>query len=110
MANQYINLYKNDPTAGQTDGSAISTDGTQLNPLEVSLDATTEESKKVKLAVRTESLYTASGDVTINDYNDTNDRWKFFFDRKRNFFRYADNFGREQYKFDFLCSSVKQQS
>ena len=77
MANQYINLYKNDPTAGQTDGSAISTDGTQLNPLEVSLDATTEESKKVKLAVRTESLYTASGDVTINDYNDTNDRWKF---------------------------------
>lgn len=77
MASEYLNLYMNNPTAGGTDGTAISTDGTQLNPLTVELDASESESKKVKLAVRCEAGYAASGDVTVTDYNDTNDRWKF---------------------------------
>ena len=77
MASEYINLYMNNPTADGTDGTAISTDGTQLSPLTVSLDASTNETKKVKLAVRTETGYVATGDVTVSDYGDTNDRWKF---------------------------------
>lgn len=76
MANAYINLYKNNPTAGGTDGTAISTDGTYTNPLTVSLNATINESKTVKLAVRTEAGYTTVGDTVISDVGDTNDRWK----------------------------------
>lgn len=76
MANAYINLYMNNPTAGGTDGTAISTDGTYTSPLTVSLDAAINESKTVKLAVRTEAGYTTSGDTVISDTGDTNDRWK----------------------------------
>lgn len=77
MASEYINIYMNNPTVGETDGTVVSTDGTQLNPLTVTLDATQNESKKIKLAVRTESGYAATDGATISDYNDTNDRWKF---------------------------------
>jgi len=76
MANAYINLYMNNPTAGGTDGTAISTDGTYTSPLTVSLDASINESKTIKLAVRTESGYTTTGNTTISDSGDTNDRWK----------------------------------
>jgi len=76
MANAYINLYMNNPTAGGTDGTAISTDGTYTSPLTVSLDAAINESKTVKLAVRTETGYTTTGSTTISDNGDTNDRWK----------------------------------
>lgn len=76
MANTYINLYKNNPTAGGTDGTAISTDGEYTSPLTVTLDASLAESKKVKLAIRTESGYQTTGDTTISDYGDTTDKWK----------------------------------
>ncbi len=76
MANTYINLYMNNPTAGGTDGTAISTDGTYTSPLTVSLDAAINESKTVKLAVRTETGYTTTGSTTISDNGDTNDHWK----------------------------------
>ena len=77
MASEYLNLYTNNPTANNTDGTAISLDGTQLSPLTVLLDASTNETKKVKLAVRTETGYVATGNVTISDNNDSSDRWKF---------------------------------
>ena len=76
MANAFINLYMNNPTEGGTDGTAISTDGTYTSPLTVSLDAAINESKTVKLAVRTETGYTTTGSTTISDNGDTNDRWK----------------------------------
>ncbi len=66
MANQYINLYMNNPTAGGTDGTAVSLDGSQAAPLTFTLDATSGEAKTMKCAVRCESGYTASGDVTIS--------------------------------------------
>lgn len=77
MANAYINVYQGNPTEGGTDGTAISTDGAQTAPLVVSLDASQNEVKKIKLAIRCESGYTTQGDTVIQDYNDTNDRWKF---------------------------------
>ena len=75
MANAYINIYKNNPTAGATDGTAVSTDGTFTAPISFTLDASQNESQTLKLAVRTESGYVAT-DVTITDQNDTDDRLK----------------------------------
>ena len=74
-ATDYINIYKNNPTAGTTDGTAVSTEGTFLAPISFTLDASENESQTVKLAVRTEQGYIAS-DVSIADQNDTNDRLK----------------------------------
>ena len=76
MANPYLNLYMNSPTAGGTDGTAISTDGTYTAPLTVTLDASTSETKVVKLGIRTESGYITNGNTIIADSGDTNDRWK----------------------------------
>ena len=76
MANPYINIYKNNPTEGATDGTAVSTDGDNTAPIEFTLDASQNESQKVKLAIRTESGYVTSGTTTITDVNDTNDRLK----------------------------------
>ena len=76
MANTYINLYTNNPTAGGTDGTAISTDGTFTSPLTVSLNATNNESKKIKCAIRTEAGYVTNGNTIIHDSDDTLDRWK----------------------------------
>ena len=75
MANAYINIYKGNPTAGATDGDVVSTGGANTSPIDFTLDASQNQSKKVKLAIRTESGYTAS-DVIIQDNNDTNDRLK----------------------------------
>lgn len=77
MANAFINAYMGNPTEGGTDGTAISTDGAQTAPLVVNLDASQNEVKKIKLGLRCESGYTTSGNTTIQDNNDTNDRWKF---------------------------------
>ena len=77
MASEYMNIYANNPTAGQRDGTAISLDGTQVNPLVVSLDASTNETKKIPLALRTEANYIAAAGATVRTCNDSNDRWKF---------------------------------
>ncbi len=76
MANAYINIYKNNPTAGGTDGTAVSIGGTYTDPITVSLNATNSESKTVKLAIRTESGYVTTGNTVIADSGDTDDRWK----------------------------------
>lgn len=77
MANSFINIYGGNPTAGQTNGTIISTDGSQTAPLIITLDASKNEVKKEKLAIRCESGYQASPGTVIQDYGDTNDRWKF---------------------------------
>ena len=77
MANPYLNVYMGNPTEGGTDGTVISTDGSQTAPLVVNLDAAQNETKKVKLALRCESGYTTQSDTVIQDVNDTNDYWKF---------------------------------
>jgi hypothetical protein len=76
MSNPYINIYKGNPTAAGTDGTAVSTGGTYTEPITIALNASTNETKKVKLAIRCETGYTTVGDTTIADSGDTNDRWK----------------------------------
>lgn len=75
MANDYMNIYKNNPTAGGTDGTVVSTNGSFTEPISFKLDASENETAVQKCAVRTESGYIAT-DVTISDNNDTNDRVK----------------------------------
>lgn len=73
MANPYINVYMNNPTARSTDGTAVST-GDDTAPISFVLDASQNESKIQKCAIRTESGYITTGTTTISDNNDTNDR------------------------------------
>ena len=77
MANQYINVYMNNPTAGETDGTVVSTDGAFTAPFSFTLDAAQNESQALPAALRTESGYQTTGTTTISDNNDTNDRLKF---------------------------------
>ena len=76
MSSPYINVYKNNPTAGGTDGTAVSTDGDFTAPISFVLDASQNESQIQKLGIRTEAGYVTSGTTTISDNNDTNDRLK----------------------------------
>lgn len=60
----YINIYQGNPTAGGTDGTVVSSDGSFTAPISFSLDASQSESKVVTCAIRTETGYRAT-DVTI---------------------------------------------
>lgn len=75
MANQYIGLYMNNPTAGETDGTAVSLDGSETAPLSVVLDAAANESKTIKCAVRCGSGYKTSGDTTISFEGESAAKW-----------------------------------
>ena len=76
MSSPYINVYKNNPTSGGTDGTAVSTDGIFTAPISFVLDASQNESQIQKLGIRTEEGYITNGTTTISDNNDTNDRLK----------------------------------
>lgn len=62
----YINLYNNNPTVGLTDGDAVSLNGAGTNPISVSLDASLQEEKAVKVAIRCDSGYQTQGSTTIS--------------------------------------------
>ena len=66
----------NNPTAGGTDGTAVSTGGAFTAPISFSLDAAKNESKIQQCAIRTEPGYITQGTTTISDNDDTNDRLK----------------------------------
>lgn len=75
MANPYINIYKNNPTVGGTDGTAVSDDGSFTAPVSVTLDASQNQQEIVKLAVRCEDGYCTDGNTTIEVINDTANHW-----------------------------------
>ena len=75
MANQYISLYMNNPTAGGTDGTAVSLDGSETAPLSVMLDAAANESKTIKCALRCGDGYQTSGDTTISFEGESSAKW-----------------------------------
>lgn len=74
--NDYINLYMDNPTAGATDGTAISLDGKGTSPLQVVLDASIEESKIIKCAVRCEEGFQTKGDTVISFRGENAAKWK----------------------------------
>ena len=55
--NEYINIYKDTVTKGKTDGTLVSQNDLQTDPVSVSLDATKSEVKYLKCAIRTQPGY-----------------------------------------------------
>ena len=80
-----IHLYKNNPTAGGTDGSMVS-EGTNGNPIIIGpLDASeNEESTPLKLAIRCDDGYIAKDGAkiaaTIGESLNPSDMWEFSLD------------------------------
>lgn len=68
-------IYINNPTAGTTDGTKISS-GTGTQPLKATLDATQSETAIIKCAVRCDSGYKIESDTTIFFIGDTADKWQ----------------------------------
>ncbi len=80
-----IHLYKNNPTAGGTDGSMVS-EGTNGNPITIGpLDASkNQESEPIKLAIRCDDGYVARDGAkiaaTIGESLNPSDMWEFSLD------------------------------
>ncbi len=71
-----INIYNGNPTAGATDGVAVSS-GNYNNPVSFTLNAANAETAVQTLAIRCNSGYQTSGNTTLADEGDTLDRVKF---------------------------------
>lgn len=78
MATPYLNVYMNNPTEGEVDGTAVSTGGSFTAPLNITLDASQNEVKVIKCALRTEEGYITIGTTTIS-INDPGDRDRIWF-------------------------------
>ena len=78
---ELLHIYVNNPTAGSTDGTEVSS-GTELAPISVLLDAGKGEQKAVKCAVRCESGFRIDGTLTVKFVGDHADKWKAATDNK----------------------------
>ena len=85
MANTYINLYTGNPTAGGTDGTAVSAGDTETSPVSVTLNATKAETAIVKCALRCDTGYKTSGDTKITFTGTSSTKWQIAADNS-----YAD--------------------
>ena len=63
---EYISLYMNNPTNGGTDGTAVSENMSQTSPVSVVLNATENEAKAVKAALRCAEGYKTSGKTRVS--------------------------------------------
>lgn len=70
-----MHLYKDNPTAGGTDGTEISS-GTESAPVTITLDASRGESKAAKCAVRCDANYSIEGGVAISFTGTNADKWQ----------------------------------
>ena len=78
---ELLHIYMNNPTAGSTDGTEVSS-GTELAPISVLLDAGKGEQKAVKCAVRCESGFRIDGTLTVKFVGDHAGKWKAETDNK----------------------------
>lgn len=73
--NEYINIYKDTVTKGKTDGTLVSQNDLQTDPVSVSLDATKSEVKYLKCAIRTQPGY-KSNRTAISFIGLTREKWQ----------------------------------
>jgi len=73
--NPFINLYGDDPTEGRTDGTLISLDEDNSSPIQATVNASKEETKRIKMALRCEEGYTTNADTTIWFKGANADKW-----------------------------------
>jgi hypothetical protein len=76
MAITYINLYKDNPTEGLADGTLVSLNEDLSSLIEETVNASEEETKKIKVALRCENGYAAMGEVSVWFVGDNADKWK----------------------------------
>lgn len=79
MANQWLNLYKNNPTSGGTDGTAVST-GDNTAPVTFTLDASINDVQSDTVALRCEQGYCTATDTTVSIMSDTANHWALSLD------------------------------
>lgn len=72
-----LNIYKDNPTAGDTDGVKVSSTGDFSEPVHFALDARNDDDQILQLALRCDEGYKTRGTTTLTDYNDINDRYSF---------------------------------
>lgn len=70
----HIHWYMNNPTAGGTDGTEISS-GTGLSPLTFNLNASEEEVSAQKVALRCDSGYSIEGSCSVYFAGTTSSLW-----------------------------------
>ena len=76
----YISIYTGNPSKDGKDGTLISENGSFTSPLTVTLNATKEEVKYIKCAVRCMSGYATVGDTVLTFEGANKDRWQMALD------------------------------
>ena len=76
----YISIYTGNPTKDMNDGTVVSENGSFTSPLTVTLNATKEEVKYIKCAVRCMSGYATVGDTVLTFEGANKDRWQMALD------------------------------
>lgn len=75
VKNDFINFYFDNPTVGRTDGTLMSLDDDGSSPLSVTVNASKNERKIVKCALRCEPGYMTDGDTTVWFRGANADKW-----------------------------------
>jgi hypothetical protein len=73
--NEYINIYKGTVTKGMQDGELVSQNDIQTDPVMVELDATNNEVKYYKCAIRTQKGFKSTR-TSIAFVGQTRDKWQ----------------------------------
>ena len=76
----YISIYTGNPTKDMNDGTVVSENGSFASPLTVTLNATKEEVKYIKCAVRCMSGYATVGDTVLTFEGANKERWQMALD------------------------------
>lgn len=74
MANAHLNIYKNNPTAGNADGTAVST-GDNSSPITFTVDSSNNEVASDTLAIRCEPGFFTASTTSISIVSDTANHW-----------------------------------
>lgn len=75
MANAYINYYINNPTPGGTDGTTVSLDDAETQPITAALNASGLTSLTQAVALRCTDGFETSGAVNISFTGTTAGKW-----------------------------------
>ncbi len=76
----YISIYTGNPTKDMNDGTVVSENGSFTSPLTVTLNATKEEVKYIKCAVRCMFGYATVGDTVLTFEGANKERWQMALD------------------------------
>lgn len=75
VPNEYINLYIDNPTQGRTDGTLMSLGDDGSSPLDITVNASKNERKIIKVALRCQPGYVTDGDTTIWVRGANSEKW-----------------------------------